>query len=703
MAGAEAPPRGFPLPMARWVSLVASLLLGVLLAVLFARTAQIAAGIPPSFDGAMNLQVAASIAEDEGYRRNYAAREAFPHEIQTGPPYILPTAAVFKFWGIGIPQAEVVNLVYLALLLAAVYGLVAPLGGRVLGLFAACTAIVVPGIHQYGFFGYGEVPALALALSATAVYFRRKGGWRTGATAGVLMGLAVYTKTVMLVGAGALGLCALLEMLVVWRSADRGKRRRFAGFIAGGAAIVVAMEVWRALALGGAHAWDFWWRVETRNIFMQAGVRRGLGGQAQSLLQKFGVHFSLLGHDYRMSLVFTGLWLVLVLAALGWLLFLAWRHRRTDWPTLTVLLIAAVYLAWWLLLTPTSKAWHRRIVDGMIAADIGMVMLSAVWFRVMSGSLPGPGQRMIVTLVAAVGLALPAMWLVKGMRALLIAPAGAKTCGWYMADAMDCARLNPGASTQALVRVAGEVRALPANAYVFGFGWYSAPRIGLLAQRHILDFHDVPVATIQASRPVYFVQGSDTPPESLQRIQMLYDVTRTPDYAYALIHATSLTPAPLVAAAAPVRRHIEAAEHYAYLRGFNQSEGANGRWLTDDNQVLLMPQPGDAFELTVYAVPIDQYEVHRAPNVLVSFDGCHAPGQTATPGQISHLVFAIPARCAISAGKPVSIRIEVDNLVESAITQDARALGVLAKSFGFVSPDSAGLAPGNAPASESKP
>lgn len=694
MEGGETLPRAFPLSMARWVSLAASLLLGVLLAVLFARTAQIAVGIPPSFDGAMNLQVAASIAEGDGYRRNYAAREVFPHEIQTGPPYILPAAAVFKLWGIGIPQAEVVNLVYLALLLAAVYGLVAPLGGRVLGLFAACTALVVPGLHQFGFFGYGEVPALALALSATAVYFRRTGGWRTGAAAGVLVGLAVYTKTVMLIGAGALCFCALLEMLAAWRNADRGKRRRFAGFIAGGAAVLVAMETWRALALGGAHAWHSWWHVETRNIFMQAGVRRGLGGQTQSLLQKFGVHFGLLGHDYRMSLVFTGLWLVLVLAALAWLLYLAWRHRRTSWPTLAVLLIAAVYLAWWLLLTPTSKAWHRRIVDGMIAADIGMVMLSAVWFRVMSRSLPVPWRRVIVTLIAAAGLALPAMWLVKGTHALLIAPAGAKTCDWYMADALDCARFNPGASTQALLRVAGEVRALPANAYVFGFGWYSAPRIGLLAQRHILDFHDVSVDTLQPSRPVYFVQGSDTPPDSLRRIRTLYDVTPTPDYAYALIGATSLAPKPLVPGAARVLRYVSAADQYAYLEGFNQSEGANGRWLTDDNQVLLMPNPGDRFEMVAYVLPADRYEGHRTPKVLVSFDGCAVPAQPTQPDAVNRLVFAIPKRCGINADKAVSVRIEVDSLVDAAITLDPRALGVLAKSFGFVSPETSGPAPG---------
>lgn len=703
MESAESLRRGLSLSGTRWVSLASSLLLGALLAVLFARTAQIAVANPPSFDGAMNLQVAASIAAGEGYRRNYAAREAFPHEIQTGPPYILPAAAAFKLWGIGIPQAEVVNLAYLVLLLAVTCWIIAPLGGWPLALFGACTVLMVPGIHQYGLYGYGEIPALAWALAAMAIYFRGKHDVWGGLAAGVMLSFAVYTKTVLLIGAGALGLCALLEVLTAWRNPDHGKRRRLASFIAGGTAVVVAMETWRALALDGLHGWHAWWQNEAGNIFMQAGVKPGFGKMTRSLFEKLQVHFGLLSHDYRLSLALTAFWVALVLAVAAVLVVSGWRLRRMNWLALAIVLASIVYLGWWLLVTPTAKAWHRRVVDGMICADIAVLMGTAVWLRQREGT-GWSGLRPGLTLVPVIAaLVLPATWLAKGTHTLLLAPASDKTCGWYMADAVPCGKFNPGASVPALLRVAREVRALPPDAYMFGIAWYSAPRIGLFSQRHILDFHDVPVATMQASRPVYFVQGSDTPPASLQRIRTLYDVTRTPDYAYGLIHAASLTPAPLVAGVAPVRRHIEAAEHYAYLRGFNHSEGANGRWLTDDNQVLLTPQPGDVFEMTVYAVPVDRYEVHRAPNIIVSFDGCRVPEQAAVAGQVDHLVFTIPARCGIRAGKPVSVRIEVDNLVQSGITHDARALGVLAKSFGFVPPDSAGPSSGKEPASESKP
>lgn len=680
MSGVSKPRAGV-----RVVSIALSVVFGLLLAVLFARSAQIATSWPPTFDGAMNMEVARSIAEGEGYRRNYAEREAFPHEIQTGVPYVLPSALVFKLWHVGFTQAEIVNIAYLALLLTMVYLLVAPLGGRALALFAACTVIVVPGTHTYGFFGYGEIPALAWALAATVVYFGKTGRHRllSGFAAGVLLALAVYTKTVMLIGAGSLCFVAGLEWLAT-REGRHERSRRLAAFVAGGLMSILAMETWRAVAVGGFRAWGHWWHEETRNVFMQAGVKPGFGNFSHSLAEKLHTHFTLLGQDYRMSQVLTGLWLALLLVA-GGVTLLRFKGRSGKWTTLTVLLLAIVYMLWWLLLTPTAKAWLRRILDGMICADIGIIMCVALWFDEWRARVTAkPLVRTALMVLTALFLALPAMWLVKGAHGLLRPEVSPKTCGWYMADGGACARYNPAAGPEALLRMAQQVKELSANAYVFGLGWYSAPRVGLFSGRYMADFNDMPVDRLQPGRPVYFVQGPDTPLSHLARIRALYGVTRTPDSSYALIEAHSMMPAPLLPGGAKVLRYIQAAQHYAYLRGFNRSEGANGRWLTDDNQVLLRPEPGDRFELVAYVLPVAKYEYPEAPQVRVSFDGCAAPAQVTTPNTLNHMLFAIPDGCAIPPYKPVSVRIEVDNLVESAISHDQRALGVLAKSFGFV-------------------
>lgn len=665
-------------------SIAITVLLGLLLAVLFARSAHIAIGVPPSFDGAMNLQVAASISQGEGYRRNYASREAFPHEIQTGAPYILPAAAVFKLFNVGIPQAEIINLAYLALLLWMVYLLVSPFCGRSLGLFAACTAIAIPGIHRYGLYGYGEVPGLAWVFAATIVYFGGRGMWWRGLLGGVLLALAVYTKTVMLIGAGAVGLCALLEIAVAWRDRAGELRVRFTAFLTGGLLVVTAMEVWRMLALGGIRAWRDWWGTEAGSIFMQAGVKPGYSDNAVSLLNKLQVHFSLLSHDYRMSLVLTGLWLALVFSAFVYVLFQTFRQRRERWATLVILLMAVVYLVWWLLVTPTAKAWHRRILDGMIGADVGVVMVVAACLAKRPREWWKNTRSVLLVFAGLLALVLPAMWLVESGYTLLASKASEKTCIRHMASSDDCAQFHPDASVSSLKRLVRKVRALPADAYVFGIGWYSAPRVGLLAQRHFLDFNDIPVSTLQPSRPVYFVQGSITPPPILKRIRTLYEVTRTPNYANALIRAVSMTPKSIVAGEAQVRRRVKGTDNYAYLHGFEGLQANHGRWLTDDNQVLLQPKPGDSFELVAYVLAADRYESHRTPNIIVSFDGCVAPPQGTRPNSVNHLVFAIPAHCDIVRGRPVNVRIEVDGLVDAPIWLEARSISVVAMSFGFV-------------------
>jgi len=654
--------------IAKALPFISSIFFGLLLSLLFIGTAKVAIHSAPSFDGGMNLEVASSIAKGEGYRRSYAQRDVFPHEIQTGAPYILPAAAVFKIWGIAIPQAQVVNITYFALLLATTFLLVRQRGSRTLALFAACTAAVVPGILQFGFGGYGEVPALALVFAATTTFYseRSKRPLVTAFVAGVLLALAVITKTVMLIGAGALCLCVILELACPADGQRAPHVKRMGALAAGGMLTMIAMELWRAMALGGIDAWASWWTEETSGIFRQAGIRTGLADTTTGLLEKLSLHLHYLSHDYRFAMWATALWLVLLCFA-GVATLLRSPKRAGKWSTLTILVIAIVYMAWWLLVTPTAKAWHRRIIDGMICANVGMIMFVATWSSDWRDRAYGRLARILVILITCLILSLPLVWLVKGSRALVYANS------------------NPN-DNRALLHVVEEVRALPKNAYIFGIGWYSAPTISLLAERLILDFNDIPVSRLETGRPVYFVQAPSDSSDYLGRVRSNYQLSEAPRDGYALLAAISLTPSPLTPQHDEVQRHIHAADNYSYMRGFNASEGSNGRWLSDDNLILLTPRAGDHFELIVYTPSQASYLYDSAPKVMVSFDGCPAPAQDSKPGGVSKLNFPIPDSCGITPGQPVNVRIEVDNLIDAAVTRDQRALAVIGKELGFVGP-----------------
>src|SRR5690348_18444146 len=104
-------------------------LVGLWVILLAAQTVRIGVATPPSFDGAMNLEVARSLSQGEGYRRLYADRQPFPHEIQTNAPYILPAAATFAVLGVGIAQTEFVSIAYLLASMALVALLARRSGG----------------------------------------------------------------------------------------------------------------------------------------------------------------------------------------------------------------------------------------------------------------------------------------------------------------------------------------------------------------------------------------------------------------------------------------------------------------------------------------------------------------------------------------------------------------------------------------------
>lgn len=145
----------------------------------------------------------------------------------------------------------------------------------------------------------------------------------------------------------------------------------------------------------------------------------------------------------------------------------------------------------------------------------------------------------------------------------------------------------------------------------------------------------------------------------------------------------SQVPSPLFAQGKDVLRHIAAADNYPYLRGFNQSEGVNGRWLSDDNLILLMPQAGDYFEVEAYAMPASAYRSKMAPQIVVSFNGCATRTQTMTPDVDAKYVFTIPDHCGDLAGKPVNVRIKISDLVDNSTMTDKRPLSVLGKEIGF--------------------
>jgi 4-amino-4-deoxy-L-arabinose transferase-like glycosyltransferase len=207
----------------RQAALVAIALLALALALVNLATA------PPTwFDEGSHLHVPKTLVRygvyadisSEGFR-------SYGPTVGVGPTVMLPVAASFELFGVGLAQGRAVIVGYLVLALAVGYALARRLHGAgaallVLLLLLASRTLRFEGLLEYGRQVLGEVPGIAflflgcLAWARAADTSRRRG---LSLFAGLAFGLALVTKNqFVLIVPPALALAALLD----WRYYRRG-------------------------------------------------------------------------------------------------------------------------------------------------------------------------------------------------------------------------------------------------------------------------------------------------------------------------------------------------------------------------------------------------------------------------------------------------------------------------------------------------
>jgi hypothetical protein len=616
----------------------------------------------PSFDGAMNLEVAHSLAHGEGYRRMYAPRHLFPHEIQTKAPFILPAAAVFRLFGVGIVQSELVNVIYFLALVLLSYLILRAAGAGAASMLGIAAILATPGILRFGFAGYGEIPGLMWFLAATAVYFwpRPVGDARLSMAfyAGILLALAYLTKTVMLIGIVVFGFIVLIDLFFLRRKSIRVSLPEIAS-LAGGAILPIAtFESWKLAALGGFGPWLDWWRTEQGNILWQAGVPHGHKAGSIGLIHKVLHHLEVLSGFYGLPQWIVGGWLVLVFSAT--LIALAKARRDRRYLVVTVILgTAAAYFVWWLALTPDIRAWLRRIMNGMLLANLGM--LTFAW----TSAVKSAKNILVSRARALLFLAFPAITLCQQSGAII-------------------SQGDP--DTADLLTSASVVHNLPQDAYIFGLGWDSAPVVALFSGRIITNFNQLPVPRLEPNRPAYVIkQPSTGASEPINHAFSMYGVTVPRTSKYGVYRIPSFTPNEMKFVPERVKSIITDNEDYPYAQGAYKAVPGFGIWLASDNLFVLRSTRSQSFKMTGYTPPRNKYLYADTMHAVVSFNGCRTAPKPVPNDKLFTLYFNVPADCSQPHDGVWHVRIEVDNVIDFSNPQgDHRSLSILAKELGFV-------------------
>jgi 4-amino-4-deoxy-L-arabinose transferase-like glycosyltransferase len=138
--------------------------------------------------------------------------------VGIGPTIMLPIAAAFRLFGIGLLQARLIMVLYLLAAIYVFYRLARQLGGSRLAWVATALLVTSRGVSllEYGRQVLGEVPGFFFLIAGFGLWFAgwEKATWRRLGVVGLLLGSAVITKNqYLLILAPTLGLAWLANML----------------------------------------------------------------------------------------------------------------------------------------------------------------------------------------------------------------------------------------------------------------------------------------------------------------------------------------------------------------------------------------------------------------------------------------------------------------------------------------------------------
>jgi len=436
-----------------------------------------------SFDGGLNAQMARTFAEHGRYATYYGGYREFDLVVTTGPTVILPTSLAFKLCGVTTLTAQFTNLMYFI----ALFILASQFTYRHAGLAGAVLSLVLlvatPGLLDKGLRLYGEVPALVFLLAGLLALDRISTDARAtwAAAAGGCFGLALLTKFSMLIP-----LAALAPALLFDRVTSRKVGLRALASLAAGFAVPLALFEWAKLVVLTPPTYYRWWLAFTGRAIGQ-GLPSSMPDTAGGL-PKLLRHLSILAEHTN-----TPVWplvIVLVVPPVALLVVrrMAYRGSRSTMPCSIWILAggACVQILWWLALTPTSRAWLRRIFVGLVLQEIliAVVLVWTVQRTVRAQQRPaGPLWRRLPQVIGAVlAAALAAGTTVYASRNL--------PESWPTTDQKAERRHEES--------MARFMASLPDRAEFFAKGWWRAPVLGALSGRRIEDFDLFPLSQIDS-------------------------------------------------------------------------------------------------------------------------------------------------------------------------------------------------------------
>ncbi len=429
----------------------------------------------PEYDDAYNATVSANFARYGQYRVSYPKDIVFYNLITTGVPVLLPTAIIYKIFGISEVTTGIVPLVYATLSLILIFILLCNCWGNVKGRYIVSALLTLIFFFSGTWLDYMSTRLLGEGASAFFLllallffqFFYTKKKRLFLFLAGFFVAPAFLTKSAMIFFVVVFSGLIFIDGVFLKQIKKRNVVDYHLGFISG----FFIFDLFKLITLGGLKNYCQWWICELFNMFNQSsGV-----DLAYSVKTKFDFLHEILFYNNYLCLFFM---LVPVAIYLVYFVktFFGKRELAEKFAVMRFAGLGGASLLWYFLFFGGAGliAARRQSVNALF------IKLSFTW-------LLGYIFFTILKLKREKALSLKK----KLISALLIAcllyafvPYG--RCKVMIRDYIKKEN-SESESSKITKEFLKKIELLPADASLYSYGWWDEPLITLFLDRRIND------------------------------------------------------------------------------------------------------------------------------------------------------------------------------------------------------------------------
>lgn len=442
-------------------------------------------------DEGYNATVAANLVRHGKYYVSYPDYIVFANIITTGPLVILPTALLFKVFGVNNITASIVSLIYVSIGILLIWNILKKCfknnyaGSILAAVFTALFVLTDKLIPNVSTHLYGEGACFCFIAGACLLLGKGYSSKKNIAFvfAGFLVIASFLTKSSII-----FILVALLGIMLFERIIKNVSTANLLSFYGGAAGGFVLLDSYKLYALGSLNNWLQWWRDEWDNMLSQSGQTE----EKPAFIEKFDYISNIFGIDKYAALFL----IVLPVILYCFWLYLKFRKKeqQADNNLYCVVLcgIAASSLEIYYLLFGGSGLMYprRHFVNEFFVKLVIVVILGRVliWLSAKPKNKSTDARYGILLLAMVMVLVFPYLKIKDSIKSY-----------WYKKQSDDYELIY-------MKELLAEVDELGPDAVLFSYGWWQEPDVTLFLDRKLTDIQDVDIDQLDYNNS-YFIVG----------------------------------------------------------------------------------------------------------------------------------------------------------------------------------------------------